>query len=235
MERAFVDRDDAGRQLGAAVRKALADRDVLVLGLPRGGVPVAAAVAAALGAPLDVIVVRKVGVPGQPELAMGAVASGGTEVRSADVLGFLPGAAQQFAAVAAREREEVARRERVYRGARPPLELKGREVVLVDDGLATGSTMEAAVRACRAAGSARIVVAVPVAPPDTVARLKRLADQIICLETPAGFMAVGQWYDSFPQLEDEEVQEILAAQAVTKGDPTTMGSSQAVGRRGETS
>jgi putative phosphoribosyl transferase len=183
----------------------------LVLGLPRGGVPVAAAVAAALGAPLDVLVVRKVGVPGQPELAMGAVAAGGIEARNAEVLAFLPDAARQFERVAAQELAEVARREHAYRGSRPSLELAGRTVVLVDDGIATGSTMEAAVRACRAGGAQRIVVAAPVAAPQSLAALRPLADQVVCPMQPAAFMAVGRWYDSFPQLEDEDVRRCLAA------------------------
>ena len=211
MYRTYIDRDDAGRQLDAAVRASVHAGDLIVLGLPRGGVPVAAAVATALGAPLDVLVVRKVGVPGQPELAMGAVAAGGVEARVAEVLALLPGAARQFDAVAERERQEVARRERAYRGTRPPLELAGRTSVLVDDGLATGATMEAAVRACRAGGAARVVVAVPVGAPDSVARVTLLADAVVCLQQPAGFAAVGQWYREFDQLEDEDVRKVLAA------------------------
>lgn len=209
MRRTFIDRDDAGRQLGAALQRTLKAENLIVLGLPRGGVPVAAAVAAALRAPLDVLVVRKVGAPGQPELAMGAVAAGGVEARVAEVLELLPGAARQFEAIAAREREEVARRERAYRGTRPPVQLAGHTVVLVDDGLATGATMEAAIRACRAGNAARIVVAVPVAAPDSVARLRPFTDELICLQQPAGFAAVGQWYQEFPQLEDDDVRRIL--------------------------
>ena len=220
MDRTYIDRDDAGRQLGEAVRASVHAGDLIVLGLPRGGVPVAAAVATALGAPLDVLVVRKVGVPGQPELAMGAVAAGGVEARVAEVLALLPGAARQFNAVAERERQEVARREHAYRGARPPLELAGRTVVLVDDGLATGATMEAAVRACRAGGAARVVVAVPVGAPDSVARLKLLADAVVCIQQPAGFAAVGQWYRAFDQLEDEDVRKVLAAQDPSRRSAT---------------
>jgi len=211
MQRSYANREEAGRRLGEALRHRATEPPPLVLGLPRGGVPVAAAVAAALGAPLDVLVVRKVGVPGQPELAMGAVAAGGVEARNAEVLGLLPGAARQFESVAARERAEVVRRERAYRGARPPLALTGRTVVLVDDGIATGSTMEAAVRACRAGGAQRIVVAVPVAAPESLAALQPLADEIVCPMRPAAFIAVGRWYDSFPQLEDEDVRRCLAA------------------------
>jgi len=212
MQRAFANREEAGQQLGEALRRSVAPRPTppLVLGLPRGGVPVAAAVAAALGAPLDVLVVRKVGVPGQPELAMGAVAGGGIEARNAQVLELLPDAARQFERVAAQERAEVARRERAYRGARPPLTLAGRCIVLVDDGIATGSTMEAAVRACRASGAQRIVVAAPVAAPEALAALRLLADEVVCLMEPAAFVAVGRWYDSFPQLEDDDVRRCLA-------------------------
>lgn len=211
MQRAFANRDEAGRRLGEALRCRAAEQQPLVLGLPRGGVPVAAAVAAALAAPLDVLVVRKVGVPGQPELAMGAVAAGGIEARNAEVLGQLPDAARQFESVAAHERAEVVRRERAYRGSRPPLALAGRTVVLVDDGIATGSTMQAAARACRAGGAQRIVVAVPVAAPESLAALRPLADEIVCLMQPAAFVAVGRWYDSFPQLEDADVRRCLAA------------------------
>ena len=211
MQRTFTDREEAGRRLGAALQQRATERQPLVLGLPRGGVPVAAAVADALAAPLDVLVVRKVGVPGQPELAMGAVAAGGIEARNIEVLDLLPDAARQFERVAAHERAEVARRERAYRGSRPPLALAGRTVVLVDDGIATGSTMEVAVRACRASGAQRIVVAVPVAAPESLAALRPLADEIVCLMQPAAFIAVGCWYDSFPQLEDEDVRRCLAA------------------------
>ena len=211
MQRAFANREEAGRRLGEALRQQVTELELLVLGLPRGGVPVAAAVAAALAAPLDVLVVRKVGVPSQPELAMGAVAAGGIEARNTEVLDLLPDAARQFERVAAQERAEVERRERAYRDARPPLALAGRAVVLVDDGIATGSTMEAAVRACRAGGARRVVVAVPVAAPESLASLRPLTDGIVCLMHPAAFVAVGRWYDSFPQLEDEDVRRCLAA------------------------
>lgn len=210
MERAFADRVDAGRRLGAAVRDRLRGGPALVLGLPRGGVPVAVEVAAALGAPVDVLVVRKVGVPTQPELAMGAVAGGGVTVRNEDVLRLLPFAAPLFESAAARERAEVERRERAFRGDRPPLAAEGRTVVLVDDGVATGATVRAAIAAARALGAARVVVAVPVASPEALALLEAEADEVVCLEAPRAFHAVGAWYADFPQLTDEEVRALLA-------------------------
>lgn len=209
MRRNFIDRDDAGRQLGAALRRTLKDETVLVLGLPRGGVPVAAAVADALDAPLDVLVVRKVGAPGHAELAMGAVAASGIEARVPAVLDMLPDAARQFGEIAARERVELARRERAYRGSQPPVRLEGRAVVLVDDGLATGATMEAAILACRAGHAARVVVAVPVGAPEAVERLAGLADGVVCLQQPADFASVGQWYQRFEQLADDDVRRYL--------------------------
>lgn len=215
MRRTFIDRDDAGWQLGVALRPAFHGRELLVLGLPRGGVPVAAAVADALEAQFDVLVVRKVGAPGHAELAMGAVAAGGIEARVPAVLELLPDAARQFAAVAARERDEVARREHAYRGSQAPLQLEGRVVVLVDDGIATGATMEAAILACRQGRAARIVVAVPVAAPQAIARLARLADEVICLQQPPDFAAVGEWYQRFEQLDDDDVRRCLAAPRTT--------------------
>jgi putative phosphoribosyl transferase len=197
--------------LGTAVLKRLGQEPALVLGLPRGGVPVAAGVARALGCDLDVLVVRKVGVPGQPELAMGAVGPGGVTVRNAEVLGMLPDAARRFEAVAVRERAEVERRERAYRGERAPLAVAGRTVVLVDDGVATGATLRAAIKAARALGSSRVVVAVPVAAPDAVRRLAAEADEVICLDQPAYLAAVGQSYEDFSQVTDAEVRDFLAA------------------------
>jgi predicted phosphoribosyltransferase len=183
---------------------------VIVLGLPRGGVPVAARVAAALGAPLDVFVVRKLGVPGREELAMGAIATGGVRVLNDDVLGRLHIPEAVVEEVAAAEARELARREARYRAGRPPPDLAGRVVVLVDDGLATGSSMRAAVAAARALGPARIVVAVPTAPRSTCEGLAAEADEVICHSMPRPFRAVGHSYRSFPQTTDEEVAALLA-------------------------
>ena len=210
MERVYANRTEAGRLLGAAVRERLGKQPAVVLGLPRGGVPVAVGVAEALGTTVDVLVVRKVGVPSQPELAMGAVAPGGVTIRNAEVLGLVPDAARRFESVAAGEREEVSRRERLFRGQRAPLDLKGRTVVLVDDGVATGATLRAAVAAARKLGATRVVVAVPVASREAIARLSVEADEVICLEQPAFFMAVGQFYEDFPQVSDAEVRTLLA-------------------------
>lgn len=211
MDRIYSNRTQAGQLLGEAVLERLGRAPAVVLGLPRGGVPVAVGVARALGAELDVLVVRKVGVPTQPELAMGAVGPGGVTVRNEDVLAMLPGAASRFEAVAAAERAEVARRERAFRGDRPPLVLTDRSAVLVDDGVATGATLRAAIAAARALGAARVVVAVPVASAEAVQMLEAEADEVICLEQPAYFMAVGQCYASFPQVSDAEVRTLLAA------------------------
>ncbi|HEX8754557.1 MAG TPA: phosphoribosyltransferase [Solirubrobacterales bacterium] len=183
--------------------------DVLVLALPRGGVPVASEVARALGAPLDVFVVRKLGVPGHEELAMGAIASGGVCVLNDDVVQALRIPRQVIEAVAARELREVERRERAYRGDRPAPEVRGRTVILVDDGLATGSTMRAAVAALRRLGPARIVVAVPTAAPATCEEFRHEADECVCDITPDPFYAVGLWYEDFSQTTDDEVRELL--------------------------
>jgi predicted phosphoribosyltransferase len=206
----FRDRTDAGRRLAARL-SAYANRpDVIVLGLPRGGVPVALEVAAALHAPLDVCLVRKLGVPGYAELAMGAVAAGGVEVLNEDLVRELRISAQAIEQAAASERLELERRERLYRSGRSPLALLGRTVLVVDDGLATGATMEAAVAALRKMHPARIVVAVPVGAPDTVDRLRRDADEVVCLSMPEPFNAVGLWYDTFDQTSDDEVVRLLA-------------------------
>jgi len=206
----FRDRREAGRVLAAGL-SAYANRpDVRVLALPRGGVPVGAEVASALGAPLDVFVVRKLGVPGHEEYALGAIATGGVRVLNEDVVRALRIPDRVIDALAAREQEELARRERVYRGHRPPLDVRGRTVILVDDGLATGATMHAAIRALRQQQPARIVVAVPTASPETCAELKTEVDDIICATTPDPFYAVGLWYEDFSQTTDEEVRELLA-------------------------
>jgi putative phosphoribosyl transferase len=203
----FVDRDEAGLRLAAEL-PAL-DRPI-VLGLPRGGVPVAAAVARTLGAPLDVFVVRKLGAPGQPELAMGAVASGGVRILNDDVLRRGHVSATVLAEVTARERAAVESRERAYRGNRPPPDLDGRDVVLVDDGLATGATMRAAVAAVRARGPERVVVAVPVAPSATLAAFAQDGLETACVHAPDDFVSVGSWYRDFGQVTDEEVIRLIS-------------------------
>jgi predicted phosphoribosyltransferase len=183
---------------------------VLVLALPRGGVPVAAEVARALGAPLDIFLVRKLGVPGHEELAMGAVATGGTRVLNDRVVRALGIPEYLVDAVAAREEAELARRERLYRGDRPPPVVRGRTVILVDDGLATGASMQAAIQALRRLEPARIVVAVPAGAPETCEALRGVADDVVCTVTPEPFRAVGLWYDDFSQTSDEEVRELLS-------------------------
>jgi predicted phosphoribosyltransferase len=205
----FRDRTEAGRLLAAKLAK-YADRpDVEVLALPRGGVPVAFEVARALHAPLDVFLVRKLGVPGQPELAMGAIASGGVRVLNGDVVRALGIPDDVVEAVAAEEQQELDRRERAYRDDRPPPDFQGRTVILVDDGLATGSTMRAAVAALRHGGPESIAVAVPVASPETCAEFQGEVDDIICAKTPDPFYAVGLWYEDFSQTTDEEVHDLL--------------------------
>jgi putative phosphoribosyl transferase len=207
----FADRAQAGHQLGAALRKRLRAPRPLVLGLPRGGVPVAAAVAGAVGGELDVFVVRKLGVPARPELAMGAIASGGVRVLNAPVLRQLGLTDADVERVADTELVELQRREREYRGARPPVVLLGRHVVLVDDGLATGATMRAAVRAVSAAAPASVVVAVPVGAPEACELLGGVADEVLCLHAPPGFASVGQHYRDFTQTTDAQVQGLLSA------------------------
>ena len=206
----FRDRREAGRLLAAQLGAYAKRPDVLVLALPRGGVPVAAEVASALGAPLDVFVVRKLGVPGHEEYALGAIATGGVRVLNEEVVQALRIPDRVIDALAGREQEELARRERVYRGHRPPPDVRGRTVILVDDGLATGATMHAAIRALRQQQPARIVVAVPTASPETCAELKTEVDDVICATTPDPFYAVGLWYEDFSQTTDEEVRELLA-------------------------
>jgi len=209
-ERRFRDRADAGRALAALLSHHADRADVVVLGLPRGGVPVAVEVARALGAPLDVYVVRKLGLPSQPELAMGAVASGGTRVLNEELVTSLALSPALIEEVAARELLVLEARERAYRGDRPPVDVEGRVVVLVDDGLATGASMRAAVAALRARGPASITVAVPVAPEETCAALSRVADELIVVATPYPFVAVGLWYVDFSEVSDQEVGELLA-------------------------
>jgi putative phosphoribosyl transferase len=212
-ERGFLDRVDAGRRLGRAVAERLGpDVDAVVLGLPRGGVTVAAEVAAILRAPLDVVVVRKLGVPGHRELAMGAIA-GGTRVLNDDVVRSLRIDDATVDRVAAEEAEVAARREHDYRGVHASVPLQGRVAVVVDDGLATGATARAAVQALRRRTDdrpARVLLAVPVAPADTLAELAGLVDDVVCLLTPRPFFAVGEWYATFGQVEDEQVRALLA-------------------------
>src|SRR3989449_4932927 len=206
----FRDRRDAGRLLAERLAAYASRPDVLVLALPRGGVPVAYEVAHRLGAPLDVFVVRKLGVPGHEELAMGAVATGGVRVLNDQLVEQLGISDQMIDAVAARERQELARRERLYRGNRPPPDVRGRTVILVDDGLATGATMYAAVEALRQQQPGRIVVAVPTASPEICEELRAEVDEVICAITPDPFYAVGLWYEDFSQTTDEEGRELLA-------------------------
>lgn len=211
MERAFANRTEAGRLLAEKLIK-YADRDdVIVLGLPRGGVPVAYEVAKRLGAPLDVFIVRKLGVPGFEELAAGAIASGGVRVLNEDVMRAIPHADEAIEAVTTRETAELKRREHEYRDGRPAPELRDRVVILIDDGLATGATMRAAVKALRQSGATKIVVAVPVGPPDTCREIEQEADETICLSTPEFFQAVGQYYEDFSQTSDDDVRELLSS------------------------
>jgi predicted phosphoribosyltransferase len=207
----FSDRAEAGDVLAGRLGHYAGRDDLVVLALPRGGVPVAARVARALGAPLDVFVVRKLGVPGHEELAMGAIASGGVQVVNEQVAGRLGLGEADLRRVAEAEGRELARREHRYREGRPPPDLGGRVVILVDDGLATGSTMRAAVAAVRRLGPARVVVAVPTAPVSTCQRMAEEADEVVCATTPRPFRAVGYSYRSFPQTSDEEVRTLLQA------------------------
>lgn len=206
----FEDRTDAGQRLADVLVPFAGSPDVLVLAIPRGGVPVGYEVAKRLGAPLDVLVVRKLGVPHHEELAMGALASGGALVVERETIEGLGVAPDQLLRVIERERAELRRRERLFRGDDlPALELEGKTVIVVDDGLATGATMLAAVKALRARRPAAIVIAVPVAPPDTCARLRERVDEVVCLVEPAGFRAVGLWYEDFAQTSDEDVRGLL--------------------------
>jgi putative phosphoribosyl transferase len=206
----FRDRKEAGRLLAERLAGYRERDGLLVLGLPRGGVPVAAEVARALGAPLDVFLVRKLGFPGQEELAMGAIASGGARALNEELLRSAPLPPEVIEEVAAREEVELRRRELLYRGERPPLDPAGRTLILVDDGVATGSSMRAAVAALRTLGAEQIVVAVPVAPPQTCEILAREADEVVCLRTPRPFYAVGLWYSDFSEVTDEQVRDLLA-------------------------
>jgi predicted phosphoribosyltransferase len=209
----YEDRVDAGRRLAGALTEYAGREDVLVLGLRRGGVPVAAEVAKALDAPLDVMIVRKHGAPWQPELAMGAIASGDVQLLNEQVVRMLGIDDDTIQEIAEREGRELARRERAYRGDRPPFDAAGRQVILVDDGMATGATMRAAVAAVRSMAPARVIVAVPTAALDTCELVRAEADRVVCLDTPEPFMAVGCWYRNFDQTSDAEVRDLLAEAA----------------------
>lgn len=217
----YQDRADAGRQLASKLTTYAHQPDVLVLALPRGGVPVAHEVAKALGSPLDIFLVRKLGVPGHEELAMGAIASGGVRVLNTSLVEQMGLSEETIDAVAAEELRELERRERLYRGEQPSPEVRGRTVILVDDGLATGSTMRAAVAALRRQEPARIVVAVPVGSKEACAEFQDEADETVCAHTPRSFRAVGLWYDDFSQTTDEEVTHLLDDAAASGGKPAS--------------
>jgi len=210
MAERYADRRTAGRALAAALVPYAHRDDVVVLALPRGGVPVAFEVARALDAPLDVFVVRKLGAPGHPELAMGAIASGGVRVLNDHVVAWYRPSAGEIERVTAFERNELARRERAYRGDRQPIPIAGRIAILVDDGLATGASMRAAVQAAHSLGPARVIVAAPVGAPDSCRAIADVAEEVVCLMQPESFDAVGLWYDDFSQTSDEEVRTLLA-------------------------
>jgi len=205
----FKDRRDAGKQLAQELLAYAGRSDVIVLALPRGGVPVAYEVARALNAPLDIFIVRKLGLPGHEELAIGAIASGGIRVLNHDIVEALKIPQTMIDTVTRQELHELERRERAYRGDRPPPDIRGRTVILIDDGLATGASMRAAVAALRAQNPARIVVAVPTAAPETCAAFESEVDEVICAMTPEPFYGVGRWYEDFSQTTDEEVRTLI--------------------------
>lgn len=223
LQTTLQDRVEAGQRLVEPLLKYAHRPDVIVLALPRGGVPVAYQVVKALEVRLDLMLVRKLGVPSNPEFAMGAIASGGIQIRNEDALRAHPISSAAFDAVVARETQELQRREHLYRGARPPLQLKGQVVILIDDGLATGASMMAAIRAVRMQAPARIVVAVPVAPLETVEALSFEVDEVICPLMPEWMMSIGYWYLNFPQTSDEEVIDLLqrAWQREAAGDSSS--------------
>jgi putative phosphoribosyl transferase len=214
--RPFVDRVDAGRKLARALAHLASERPI-VLALPRGGAPVAYEVAQRLGAPLDVLVVRKLGTPGHEELAMGAIASGGVRVMNDDVVRITGIGRDSIAHAAMREQLELERRERAYRGDRPMFDVRGRTVILIDDGLATGATMRAAVRAVRQLEPRRVVVAVPVGAPESCAMIQSEVDELVCLERPEMLFGVGAWYEDFSQTRDEDVRRLLASAQQQQG------------------
>ena len=206
----FRDRTEAGQILASKLTKYVNQVDTVILALPRGGVPVAYEIGKELGLPIDIFVVRKLGVPGHEELAMGAIASGGVRHINRDVVDQLRIESETIDVASRREQKEIERRERLYRGQRPPVDVRNKTVILVDDGLATGSTMRAAIAALRQHRPARIVVAVPTAAPQTCSEIADEVDEIICAATPETFYAVGQWYQEFSQTTDDEVRELLA-------------------------
>ena len=206
----FRDRTEAGQVLASKLTKYLNQVDTVILALPRGGVPVAYEIGKELGLPVDIFVVRKLGVPGHEELAMGAIASGGIRHINRDVVDQLRIDSETIEVASRREQKEIERREQLYRGQRPPVDVRNKTVILVDDGLATGSTMRAAIAALRQHRPARIVVAVPAAAPQTCSEIADEVDEIICATTPEPFYAVGQWYQEFSQTTDEEVRDLLA-------------------------
>ncbi|MEH2027083.1 phosphoribosyltransferase [Nostoc sp.] len=218
----FKDRRFAGQVLAKELAAYANDPDVLVLGLPRGGVPVAFEVAKALNAPLDVLVVRKLGVPDQEELAMGAIASGGVRIVNKNIISQVKISDEVISRVAVQEERELERREQLYRPNRPLRDLQGRTVILVDDGLATGATMWAALVTVQKQQPAQIVIAVPVAAPETCQELETEVDEIVCISTPSPFHSVGLWYESFPQTTDEEVRNLLA-KAAKNGEAIPLG------------
>ncbi len=213
----FPDRVQAGEALAERLAQDGNWQDALVLALPRGGVPVAFEVAQRLGIELDILVVRKLGVPGNPELAMGAIASGGVRVMNDDIVHYIHISKAEIDGTVAQETHELLRRERAYRGDRPRPAIEGRAVILVDDGLATGATMRAAVQAVRKMSAGSVTVAVPVAAPDSVALLEPLAERIVCLYLPHDLYAIGRWYQNFDQTSDRQVMELLQ-RAWSKGD-----------------
>ncbi|HJQ11340.1 MAG TPA: phosphoribosyltransferase [Gemmatimonadaceae bacterium] len=216
----FLDRRDAGRRLAEELSNYVNQSDLLVLGLPRGGVPVAYEVAHALHAPLDVFIVRKLGFPGHPELAMGAIASGGVRILDRQLIEMYDIPSDAIENVTESEQRELERREKLYRDDRPSPDVRDRTAILIDDGLATGSTMRAAVQALRQESARKVVVAVPIAPPDTCEAMRQEVDDIICAITPDPFLAVGVWYADFSETSDEEVRELLlrAAQELPEND-----------------
>jgi predicted phosphoribosyltransferase len=205
----FANRTEAGQRLAQALKIYAGRVDVIVLAIPRGGVPVAYQVAQFLGAPLDIFLVRKLGVPGREELAMGAIASGGVRVLNKSVVEALNIPNQVIKVVSAREQSELERREQAYRGSRPPVEIQGKTAILIDDGLATGASMQAAVAGLRQLDPAQIIIAVPTASPEACRKFTELVERIVCLETPEPFRGVGEWYGDFSQTSDDEVRELL--------------------------